>query len=248
MLKNMKHPSHSPFASTAARLTRRIRQRKQPVQRRSQATIEAILTATLQVLLTSGYPSLTTTRVASRAGVSVGTLYQYFPDKRSLVTALEVRYFERMIGAVREAVGGLSGQSLPGAGPGGSPASEETLDLVLRTALRALLHVKRDNLALTRALRTPLTEIDGGNFVRETLQQFVALLVPVVAGAMPGLPEVERRVTLLVAATEGAVSYAALESPDWLLEEWFLEDLTALGTRYLESWRGPETAPSIVRG
>ena len=66
----------------------RIRQRKQPVQGRSRVTTEALLEATLQVLVRDGYGRLTTTRVADRAGVSVGTLYQYFPDKRSLVMAL----------------------------------------------------------------------------------------------------------------------------------------------------------------
>ena len=49
------------------------------------------MTATLQVLRKDGYSKLTTTRVAERAGVSVGTLYQYFPDKRSLVVALHGR-------------------------------------------------------------------------------------------------------------------------------------------------------------
>jgi AcrR family transcriptional regulator len=56
--------------------------RKTPSQTRLQATVKAISEATIQVLLRDSVQRLTTTRVAQRAGVSVGTLYQYYPDKR----------------------------------------------------------------------------------------------------------------------------------------------------------------------
>ena len=74
--------------------------RKQPVQRRSTETVTAILDATIQVLTAIGKERLTTTRVAERAGVSVGTLYQYFPNKRSLLQAT----LRRHLVAVTEAV------------------------------------------------------------------------------------------------------------------------------------------------
>jgi AcrR family transcriptional regulator len=61
--------------------------RKSPVQARSTASVDAILKATVQVLLKDGKEKLTTTRVAARAGVSVGTLYQYFPNKSALLRA-----------------------------------------------------------------------------------------------------------------------------------------------------------------
>lgn len=59
--------------------------RKSPVQARSTTSVNAILEATVQVLLEVGKERLTTTRVAHRAGVSVGTLYQYFPNKSALL-------------------------------------------------------------------------------------------------------------------------------------------------------------------
>ena len=52
--------------------------RKRPRQARSAVTVDAIFEATIQVLLADGIHRLTTTRVAQRAGVSVGTMYQYF--------------------------------------------------------------------------------------------------------------------------------------------------------------------------
>ena len=62
--------------------------RKTPIQARSTVTVEAISEATIQVLLSHGAERFTTTRVAERAGVSVGTLYQYYPNKQSLLFAV----------------------------------------------------------------------------------------------------------------------------------------------------------------
>src|ERR1700749_549265 len=80
-----------------------LKPRKSPVQARSSASVEAILKATIQVLLKVGKESLTTTRVAARAGVSVGTLYQYFPNKSALLRAALQRHMDE-IGAVLDDV------------------------------------------------------------------------------------------------------------------------------------------------
>src|SRR5208282_1247321 len=74
--------------------------RKSPVQARSAASVEAILQATIQVLLAWGKERLTTTRVALRAGVSVGTLYQYFPNKSALLKAVLKRHLDAVTKAV----------------------------------------------------------------------------------------------------------------------------------------------------
>ena len=65
-----------------------LKPRKTPVQERSNASVNAILQATVQVLLKEGIAKITTKRVAARAGVSIGTLYQYFPNKNSLLHVL----------------------------------------------------------------------------------------------------------------------------------------------------------------
>jgi AcrR family transcriptional regulator len=74
--------------------------RKSPVQARSAASVDAILQATIQVLLQAGKERLTTTRVALRAGVSVGTLYQYFPNKSALLQAALKRHLDEVASAV----------------------------------------------------------------------------------------------------------------------------------------------------
>jgi len=74
--------------------------RKSPVQARSTASVDAILKATVQVLLRVGKEKLTTTRVAARAGVSVGTLYQYFPNKSALLRAALRLHVEEILAEV----------------------------------------------------------------------------------------------------------------------------------------------------
>ena len=74
--------------------------RKTPLQARSTVTVEAIYEATFQVLLAVGPDGLTTTRVAERAGVSVGTLYQYFPNKQSLLLSALEKHLDRVVSAV----------------------------------------------------------------------------------------------------------------------------------------------------
>jgi AcrR family transcriptional regulator len=77
--------------------------RKTPVQARATVTVEAISEATIQVLLSQGTERLTTTRVADRAGVSVGTLYQYFPNKQSLLFAVLEDHLEKVTKEVEDA-------------------------------------------------------------------------------------------------------------------------------------------------
>jgi len=86
--------------------------RKTPVQARSTVTVEAIYEATFQVLLAVGADRLTTTRVAERAGVSVGTLYQYFPNKQSLLLSVLEKHHDRVISAVELACRRNHGQQL----------------------------------------------------------------------------------------------------------------------------------------
>src|SRR5258708_23470556 len=77
--------------------------RKTPIQTRSAVTVDSIAEATIQVLLSVGPDRLTTTRVAERAGVSVGTLYQYFPNKQSLLFFVLQQHLSRVADAVERA-------------------------------------------------------------------------------------------------------------------------------------------------
>ncbi len=83
--------------------------RKTPTQARSNASVDAILQATVQVLQKEGVAKITTKRVAARAGVSIGTLYQYFPNKQSILHVLlrqQIEAFEANFGQACAAVHG----------------------------------------------------------------------------------------------------------------------------------------------
>ena len=86
-----------------------LQPRKTPQQARSEATIDAIHTATIQVLLAGGVGRVTTTRVAERAGVSVGSMYQYYPHKQALLFAIVERQLETIESTVRAAAERLEG-------------------------------------------------------------------------------------------------------------------------------------------
>ncbi len=77
--------------------SRALQPRRTPVQSRSTATVEAILEAAAQVFERHGYAAGTTNRIADRAGVSIGTLYQYFPNKDAILVALVERHLDEGI-------------------------------------------------------------------------------------------------------------------------------------------------------
>ena len=89
--------------------------RRQPRQERSRATVDAILTATTQVLMSHGYAGLTTNRVAEVAGVSIGSLYQYFNGKDSLMKAVIERHADEMLILLQNILQDSVGTSIPNA-------------------------------------------------------------------------------------------------------------------------------------
>jgi AcrR family transcriptional regulator len=82
--------------------------RKQPRQQRSKLMVEAILQAAAETFAKLGYAHTTTNKIAERAGVSVGSLYQYFPDKDSLLEALLAGHHQQLEQILRRALADLA--------------------------------------------------------------------------------------------------------------------------------------------
>ncbi|WP_397584822.1 TetR/AcrR family transcriptional regulator [Sphingorhabdus sp.] len=78
-----------------------VDRRKRPKQPRAVGTVEAITEAAKQIILKEGYKNLTTNRIAEVAGVGVGSLYQYFPNKQAIIKALIEETVFRAAGKVR---------------------------------------------------------------------------------------------------------------------------------------------------
>lgn len=111
--------------------------RKSPVQARSIATVEAILDASIQVLLREGIDRCTTTRVAERAGVSVGTLYQYFPHREAMMNAVLARYLQELAETLEQAC---------------AACHDVSLDEMAQGLANGWIKAKLGNPELTRAL------------------------------------------------------------------------------------------------
>lgn len=94
MMRAIRRPGYShspptPEPSMTQRQSTRISSRKQPQQARSTDLVAAILQAAVQVLSEQGATRFTTARVAEKAGVSIGSLYQYFPNKAAILFRLQ---------------------------------------------------------------------------------------------------------------------------------------------------------------
>ena len=87
-----------------------LKPRKSAVQARSVATVEALHTATLQVLTQHGLSRCTTTRVAERAGMSVGSVYQYYPNRDALLAAVLEKHLLEVVEAVEHACADCRGK------------------------------------------------------------------------------------------------------------------------------------------
>jgi len=136
--------------------------RKSPVQARSTASVEAILEATVQVLLDVGKERLTTTRVASRAGVSVGTLYQYFPNKSALLQAA----LQRHLVAVTEAVERVCKEQ-----------EGETLRNMATALITAFLQAKMRSPKTSVALYAVSSDVDATRIVQQMGSRFNKAIV-----------------------------------------------------------------------
>lgn len=88
----------------------RLKPRKLPRQSRSRHTVDVILAATARVLIDEGYNRASTNRIAEVAGVSVGSLYQYFPNKQSLVSALVEVHATHMLEVLEVACAEIAGK------------------------------------------------------------------------------------------------------------------------------------------
>lgn len=188
-----------------------IHPRKRPSQKRAEVTCEAVVEAAAHILESEGASGLTTNKIAERAGVSIGSLYQYFPNKEAIVIAL----------AKRETVTSPNEGSAAAAGDDGKT-------LKLRPALRAYLDLLSDKPQARRhALVAVLRHRSAKELGEEADQRFRAF------GAYDGLSEVEAFV--VSRAITGVVRAAVLEGRTDIQSSEFEETLTRLAAAFIKA-------------
>lgn len=196
------------------------RPRKLPKQDRSKETVEAILGATALVLKREGYDRASTRRVAEVAGVSVGSLYQYFPNKESLVVALYERHLEDLVSAFEARFEASVRAPLP-------EAVEELVGAALELhAVDPELH----RVLVEQVPRSGRPHPDEApearilEIVRDFLQERKAEI-------RPTNPDLAAFVVL--EAVEALTHAAVLDHPDHLRDEELTEEISTLVLAYL---------------
>lgn len=209
------------------RSTSRVRPRKAPIQRRARVTVDAILGATARILVRSGWDSLTTNRVAERAGVSIGTLYEWFPSKEALVGALLDAHLGRAEAALEAVVIELAG-------------SARTLSLrALATRMaETMVALHEDEPRLHRVLSEEIPQTAAARARVHALEAKMTTVLAAVFAAHPHVrvrdPEVAAR--LVVVTLEAATHRWATggdETP--LPREVLVEELATLIEAYLRA-------------
>ena len=194
--------------------------RRRPRQARAQATVDAIIKATAQVLVDEGYDRASTNRIALAAGVSIGSLYQYFPSKEALVSALVESHQLRMRESLERCL-----------------AEGNATDLASRARLlvRGMIAAYRTDAQLHHVLCQEVPKVGE----LEKVYGFERHLADVCRrhlfanGEHTRMTDIDRAVFVLVNAVPSVVRAAILADPQGASDERLAEDLTDMIVRYL---------------
>jgi AcrR family transcriptional regulator len=211
---------------------RRSLPRKAPKQQRAKFTVDAILDATARILVKRGYAGATTNRIAETAGVSIGSLYQYFPSKESIVAALLDRHIRETYAAIEA--------SLP---------AWSTLPLrdAVRAIVTAMIEMHAAEPALHRALMEQVPRAGRIERVTEVERRFAgharAFLEARRAEIRPR--DLELAAFVVVQTVESLTHEAVLHQPERLASDAFAAEVSELVFRYLAI--GSQTVTSVPR-
>jgi len=211
--------------------TDRFRQRKQPKQHRAAETRQRILDAAARVFGEHGYRAGTTNRIAEEAGLSIGSLYQYFPNKDAILSAL--------MDAHTEAGAELLRQRLSGGLP-------PNLDDTLRLFVRATIDNHRDDPRLHRVL---FEEAPRAPAFLEHVHQLEALAIDTTVKLLEQHPDVQATSRLnahIVVATIESLVHRLVTSPMPVDFQALEDEIVVMLTGYLRRSDDPVTpAPEL---
>jgi AcrR family transcriptional regulator len=201
-----------------------LKPRKRPTQQRSRATVEAILQAAAYILVKRGWQALTTNAVAERAGVNIASLYQFFPNKESILAELERRHVAETRASMAEVFARHQGDSI---------------EARVRTLVQAALAAHAVAPELHREFADRLPRHRRGD---EVLARFIeggrAELFAL------GLPHPELAAWMIATVSHAAVHEGIVERRADVDSGAFADELVELIVRYVERPRFKRAVPS----
>lgn len=190
--------------------------RKLAQQDRSKVTVDAILTATTHILIEEGYDKASTNRIAERAGISIGSLYQYFPNKESLIAALRDRHVSRMMATIESKLKDLD---------------NAPIEVVLPELVKANIAAHAIEPALHKVLHEQvprLNETQSENSMSKLLQNYLAKQCDRLT------PQNLEYIVFIVERTVEALTHAAvIESPELLHNRQLEQEISQMLLCYL---------------
>lgn len=188
--------------------------RKTPRQARARATVDAILFAAAHILKTDGQSGFTTNRIAEVAGVSIGSLYQYFPNKQAIVDALRERHDKFYEHEVQEGI-------------------ERSISLDFREGLQRMLRqmvvLHRQDTKLHGEIRRDL--VLTGADEREFTQHLIEFLEEEREQLRP-IPDRELTAFIAMTTLQHLIHGVVLHSPERLDNPHYIDELVELAARY----------------
>jgi AcrR family transcriptional regulator len=194
--------------------------RKQPQQDRSRVTVEAILEATTHILTAEGYEKANTNRIAKRAGISIGSLYQYFPNKESLMAALIEQHSNEMAELVETKLNNLF---------------DSPLEIVVPELIRAVIAAHAINPRLHQVLSEEIPRL-GKLIQMEQAQARIAQILRSYLNRWSDSiePQNLEMTVFILCRTVDALSHAAvIEYPDFVKDDRFEREVSNLLLSYL---------------
>lgn len=195
--------------------------RKSATQERSRATVDALLAATARVLVRDGYDHASTNKIAEAAGVSIGSLYQYFPSKEALVAAVIEQHIGEMMEVVRTSLARVAARPLRDAA---------------RELVRVMIEAHRIEPKLHRVLVEQIPRVGSMEHVERVDEEATALVRSYLEAHRDevGVEDLDLAAFLAVSCVEAMTHGAVLRRPELLSEPRFVDEVAALVVRYLE--------------
>ncbi len=196
--------------------------RKTAVQARSQATVDVILAAATRILSEDDPETLNTNRIAERAGVSIGSLYQYFPGKDAILSALTHRLIDQKMKGIEINLAVLVESRAPP-------------EILIDRVVEFLVDMKTKNLKFERALTGYMTR--NGDFelskrLDEKVIEKIAKILEPLRGADVTI-DPDWSIYLLFHALRGIILATSMQRPSRMKEPGFKREMQKLVKGYL---------------